>query len=108
MHSKCSITHHQLRSGTCPWCGNCLPKGGVSPQNGLEGEQVRAWCIERMARDLNDRDDNTRVITVLNLAEDPPGVDDTLVLLRSAMTDSRAPIWRVAKVALARAGAKSR
>ena len=100
--SACQTTHVQIRFGTCPWCNVSLRQGQPAEQRSEKPFEGRWWNVARMMADLEEGDEQTRVHTAANLAEQPPGIEDALRLLRKALGDPVATVAELADQALCR------
>ena len=93
----CAITHRQILTGACPRCGAEVNVAGLSPGGGIEPSPELKWNVTRMEDDVVSGDELTRVITLKNLCERPPGAAAAIPILRLAMAD---PLKNVRDVAL--------
>ncbi len=93
----CAITHRQILTGACPRCGAEVNVAGLSPGGGIEPSPELKWNVTRMEDDVVSGDELTRVITLKNLCERPPGAAAAIPILRLAMAD---PLKNVRDAAL--------
>jgi hypothetical protein len=94
----CRITHPQVASGSCPWCGVEL-----SPSETPGG---RTWDLAKMRADLDHEDHTVRRLTVDNVRLHVTGLQEAVTLLGEALGNSSEPVADQAAGALAMLGTR--
>ncbi len=83
---KCRVTHPQIACGTCPCCGLVVASDPTSPSAGPVTSGVN-WNIARLLDDLDRDDVAIRLITILNLSDHLPPLEEAVPVVRKALHD---------------------
>jgi hypothetical protein len=84
--SKCSVTHPQIASGTCPHCGWSVAESPTAAVS-IPGVSSLRWNIARLLEDLDRGDETTRLTTISNVSDHLPPLDEALPVVREAFQD---------------------
>src|SRR5262245_6984837 len=106
MKPPCRHTHPLIRSGTCPWCGQPIREGQVRSDVAPRDVSAREWNLPAMSSALDGNDHEARMMTVSNLLLHKPNIDDALLVLSSAMTNSDKEVAGMAAHVVERLGSR--
>lgn len=85
--TKCVVTHSQVDSGTCPWCGALVAEGPFRGRLPARQIGLRAWNMRRMLGDLDSEETSVRKITIENVRMHMEDIDSALVLYRKVLDE---------------------
>ena len=84
--SRCAVTHPQIASGTCPYCGMTIDRDSIA-EGADAGTASMRWNLARMLADLDQEDEDIRLTTILNLSDHLPPLEQALPVIRKALQD---------------------
>ncbi len=84
--SKCTVTHSQIASGTCPHCAMTTDHDSTA-EGAAAGTAGVRWNITRMLADLDQEDEAIRLTTILNLSDHLPPLEQALPVIRKGLQD---------------------
>jgi hypothetical protein len=105
MHkTSCEVTHSQLLSGVCPWCGLGIGGGRATVARNPRFSPARLWKISALLEALNHPDRAVRITAINNVSLGGAPLEVALPVLSRALADPE--ISRVAAGALIMRGSK--